>query len=514
MAYYPTAQDLRLLRQSNRTCAIQLEILDKNFAIIDRIDGLLIDDSYTVDAESDIRRTGSVTVHVANDMLLANPASYIWFQKYVRVRLGVLDEVEHDYSWKSIGVFLWDQATYTYDATSHTLTLNCLDLMANLTASYGSQISGYGTTIPVGSSIANAIRSTVTELGGAQDYSIDMDDQVVPYDLEFGTGAYPYDIVKELRDLYVGYESFFDDTRFVCRRYPTYASDQPVMTADILSPLVQSENITKNFAAVHNVTEVWGGTQDMTWSFSDTSMTFYDSIAITTQTSVPVQTGDYVTIQMPSDYQEGYQINYIWFRETSTETEQGIQYDGIHQSIPYKAGEWFVVVVNMEAKTFSYEGSLDEVAQIVAVNKLVSKNPSDISVIYGGETMTLLERDKLTEPTKNVSYTVDPATPFALDKIGERRQVLSGGEYANIYTVDLADQRAKYETWLASDMLDTISLTMIEVPWLEVNSKIEYRSFTTGETKTYLIKRKSGSISSCVMTIECVVFKPTYAWTN
>lgn len=135
-----------------------------------------------------------------------------------------------------------------------------------------------------------------------------------------------------------------------------------------------------------------------------------------------------------------------------------------------------------------------------AIVKLMSREP----------TQEEIERDLLVEPTENIDYVIDAESPYCVDKIGEYRQVLSGGEYDNITTDDLAMQRAKYENWRSTDLLDRISVVMVDIPWLDVNEKIEIPIQDT--VGTYVVKQKSGSSSEGTMTIQCVRFQPIYSW--
>ena len=92
------------------------------------------------------------------------------------------------------------------------------------------------------------------------------------------------------------------------------------------------------------------------------------------------------------------------------------------------------------------------------------------------------------------------------------RDVKHGGEYDAIYSDELATQRAKYDLWLASDLQETIQLECVEVPWLDVNQKIRYKSFRTGEEYEYIVLSKSGSTTGGTMSITCNKFKPLYSW--
>jgi hypothetical protein len=166
------------------------------------------------------------------------------------------------------------------------------------------------------------------------------------------------------------------------------------------------------------------------------------------------------------------------------------------------AGKSYVVkyITSGSSNYFYFQGEYE----ICAITKLVSKTPSAAKIAY----------DLLNEPTANISYIVNPDSPFCSDypDVGEIRQVLSGGEYENIYGEDLALQRAEYENWKSTDLLDTIELDMIFIPWLKVNQKIEYYSQSLGKAQVYLVKSISGSSSQDTMRVSCQKFQPLYPW--
>lgn len=506
--YNPTEADYAIINQSVRNINVRVELLDEHYSVIDRIDGVLISDNYTVDRSSDVRRTASLVFHVADDRFLVSEEKYVWFGKYMRLFYGLYSYVTHDYIWYRMGVYLWDQASYQYDATMNNLTLNCLDLMAGFTESYGGQLPGQSTKILAGSNIRNAMISTITQLGNVTDYRIDPMEGEVPYDLEYGCGTYPYQIITDLRDLYVGWETFFDDTQFVCQQYSIYNNDPIVLSADVFDPLVISETTTTNFASIKNVTEIWGA--NVKASFTATEVVYADSnyqLTIDAKDSTLVL-GDVIVFTADANCADSVSvsINSGSPIRVYNASMQPLKADDIMANVSY------AIKYLGDDIGFEFIGKSSDLYQVSAINKLVSKAPTEITVVFNSIEMSMYERDLIDEPSKNITYTIDPASPFAVDKIGERRRVLSDGEYAMVYSNDLASQRAVYETWQTTALLDTVSLTMVDIPWLDVNQKVQYRSLRTGETKTYRVNRKSGTIAGGTMTLELSVFQPTYSW--
>lgn len=147
---------------------------------------------------------------------------------------------------------------------------------------------------------------------------------------------------------------------------------------------------------------------------------------------------------------------------------------------------------------FYFEGEY----QICGIAKLMSREPTAEE-----------KAADAADSRQRISHTSSSRTlPYGVDQIGVIRKVCSGGEYSDIYSEDLALQRAEYELWLASDMKNEISLEMIEIPWLGVNQKIEYTPGITGEKTVYMVKSKSGSTTGGTMTINAVRFQPLYPW--
>ena len=122
------------------------------------------------------------------------------------------------------------------------------------------------------------------------------------------------------------------------------------------------------------------------------------------------------------------------------------------------------------------------------------------------------DKNKLSEKynCQNIYYSVEPSSPYCVEKIGERIQVLSGDDYDNIYSDELAVERAKWENWKKTRRQETISIDMIDIPWLDVNQKIEYTSHIDGKTGQYIVKSVTSGTSEGIMSVELMRFYPLY----
>ena len=193
MAYIPQQSNIDILRQGKRVTYSKIELLNKSFKVIDSLEGELIEDSYSVDADSDIRRTYNLTLAIRNSSFLVGNDKKIWFDKYIKVYIGLFSIRLRDVVYYPVGIYLFDSAGYKYDSSTKELTLSCVDRMAELTGDRNGKASGLSTKILAGASIHDSLVSTVSQLGKITKYRIDDVGKTVPYDLEFDTGTSVFD---------------------------------------------------------------------------------------------------------------------------------------------------------------------------------------------------------------------------------------------------------------------------------------------------------------------------------
>jgi hypothetical protein len=115
------------------------------------------------------------------------------------------------------------------------------------------------------------------------------------------------------------------------------------------------------------------------------------------------------------------------------------------------------------------------------------------------------------QPRAEIKET-NPESPFYVDgTVGDIRIVLSGGDYDNIPTSELALERAKWELYTRCRLLDSLQLTCIPIYWLDVNSLISITLPTETEPKLFIVKEISisGGVTG-VQTIQLMSFYNFY----
>lgn len=116
-----------------------------------------------------------------------------------------------------------------------------------------------------------------------------------------------------------------------------------------------------------------------------------------------------------------------------------------------------------------------------------------------------------------ISYDDNPASPFYVgdpigsSSVGRIRIVLYGGEYDNIYSDDLAQQRADFEIYQRSRLNDSISMETIPIPWMDANIVISHRFGQKQEPSKYIVKSFSVDYATGgTMTINAITWYPYY----
>lgn len=264
MSYIAQQSDIDILFQSNKIHYVKIQLLNNNYKTVEEIQGYTVDGNFSVDANSDIRRTINITLQVSNSSFILGADNEVWLDKYIRVYDGykyLRDQIVH---WYPCGIYVFDNSNKEYSLTSNTLALSCSDLMSKLTGSHGGEMSAESIVIPVNTNIRTAIKDIITGAGFTK-YLLtqvrDSEDNIrlTPYELTFSNGTSNYEIIKKLRDLYFTYETFFDEYgTFVFQNIPDCSSDSITINLDDYPELVISKSRNVDLTRVRNKITVWG----------------------------------------------------------------------------------------------------------------------------------------------------------------------------------------------------------------------------------------------------------------
>lgn len=507
---------INLLRSHNKKIKIRASLLDENYIRIETLTGRLQSISYDMQNDSDIRKTCSLTMSIPSKEQIELDFEKTWIKRVVELSCGIysdkfstndFDGTIRDtpgYVWYSLGRMLMSSGSTTYNATIQEVKLNLVDLMACMTQERGSQM---GTTniIYAGSNIKDAIEDFVELYAEYKFHDICAFEDTMPYDLSSEIGDYPIDFLKKILDLFPYYEMFYDNTgKFIVQEIPTKIGDPVDIGPSIIDDLIISENKNVDFAEIKNTTEIWG--RELSGDYVATDCvtdgvcynitidgTFENLVSGEKFTILPLTnsvTGQTMKIENTTAYQ-------IYTVNGAGTTYTPIEAGAMKASVPY--------VIRYFEEKFVLEGEL----QVRCIVQEIKEEPSSAAKAYYKQDTNCDNIEWVVNPDSAFGCWIDPSTGLIQ---GIKKQVLKDGEYENIYTTQLAFERAKYETWQKCRMQDTVEVEMILIPWMEINHKIQYTSPVTGEVGTWLVQGISYDFARWTMTVRAARFYPVYPW--
>ena len=443
-----TQNDYNIIKQRINERYIKLNILDFQYRTVDEISGNMLSCSVQCDADSDLRRSCSVSLVVRDNSFDIQSGGKIWLDKYIQVYIGLKNIYTQEIQWYNQGIYLIDAPTWRYDATNNTLTFSGLDLMSKLTGVRNGQLQGIPTVIKQGESVREAMIATLA-LGGFTKYVVsecanrDGTIQAVPYDIEIDQGGYVYDILSSLCDILPQYQIYFDvDGVFHYDLIPT-GNDEPVLiTDDIWGNILISENISTDFASVKNYIEVYGHTHDPE---------YYPSVINVSEAIITM------TIEALTDLNENDVIGFTPSSAVSGDIQLSVNSFGAKNLVDSNGAS----ITSLDANTY-----------------YVASYQSDGTWLFLGH-----------QQAQAIWSDMNPDSPFYVDgPVGVIREVLCGGDYENIQSDELALERAKLEIYWKCRLNDSIMLNVIPIPWLDVNIVVSHAPKNTTEEKQYIVK--------------------------
>lgn len=448
----PTQEEYNASRQRERKIYAKINLLNFNFQIVDSWENLVVGSpSFSINSESDIRRTCSLSLIPLDSSFDIAYGNKIWLDKYIQVYLGI--KYRNEIVYTNMGIYLINNPNRVYSAIDNTLSFEGLDLMSKLTGLRNGNLEGMEHIIPQGSNVRQVMISTLG-LAGFTSYAIEECPYSVPNDINISIGGTVYEILSNLRDIVPNYQIYFDvDGIFRYEKIPSGANEQIMVSDDLWNTNLISYSVNTSFETVKNVIEVFGKTHDIS-NYS-------------TSTTVSGNTYN-LTIEDVDILRNNLKIGFV---------------------IPSVINNSFVNIKinNLVGKTLKHENgtNVNPVTELVANTYYVAKyiQNGDYFLFMGEVTPYGLAQDE------------NPDSPFYINgTTGKIRIVLSGGEYDNIYMSSLAKERANWELYTRCKLQDNITLECVPIYWLDVNWLIEItlpNKYGNEETLQYIIKNIS-----------------------
>ena len=574
----PTQLEYNLSKQNTRIKYFKIVLLNYRFQNVGELTGDTIESpSFTIDANSDIRRTCSITFTPRDSSFDISQGNKIWLDKYVQVFVGQKDMRTNKIEYTNMGIYLINNPQRVYSVTDNTLTIQGIDLMAKLTGLRNGNLQGIPYLIPQGTNVRVAIIACL-EIAGFTKYVVDECEIDVPNDIKVDVGGTIYQLLVKLRDILPNYQMYFDvDGVFHYNLIPSGHNEQIMVDDDIWSVNLIDYQKSTDFESLKNSIEVFGKTHDIknyggqatveedTYKISLSGISKLNrNTKIGFNTSVDLGSTKKLSVTMSKNKIDN---SGNVTTETKTETYPIRTEKGV---VPTFKDENTYYVVKFVYGTDHWE--FTNVQQIENPNRAVINDntyivtDSSISNYTDGMTYTFrtpmtgcenvympyfqinslkkIEIHNTVKLRNDTTYTLKyfeaseydqekyfqfmgEVTPYAQIKeenpdspyyvggsVGEIRIVLSGGEYDNIYTSDLAFERAKWELYQRCRLLDNVTLNCVPIYWLDVNWLVEItlpNKYGTKEKELYIIKsiNINGGLSS-TQSITLMRYLPFY----
>lgn len=561
---YITEQQYSIVKQPYRELYCKVNLLNYQFQVVDDISGVVLSDTWTISATSDIRRTGTLVILPDNDEAYKIQAgSKIFLDKYVQVYIGIKDETTDEIVYNNMGIYLINNPTHTFDSTNNSITLQLVDLMAKLTGLRNGNLAGYEYQLKEGQDVKEIIVAVLAEVG-FNNYNIEIDEgdyQTIQFDMSVDGTATLYDILKTINEnQYINYQMYFDvDGIFHFNHIPS-GKDAPVMVDDdIWRYAYISHEVTTNYEDLKNDIVVLGKTHTASKYSSDCALnnhTFTMSSASVKREKNHIKLAFTTPENMtPTVDGEQYYLNLNNYGSYPLRTTLG--------SLHFKMlpNTYYVVrLQNFGRESLSLIGAqntttytlkkplpLDDMgvtasdivgwyvsALAKSLNEAITENAKIVSYDEQNLTITLsksINTDKawtgrlcyMYNPNTDETYwqfmgenqpraeikDENPSSPFYVNgSVGDIRIVLSGGDYDNISTNELAMERAQWELYTRCRLNDNLSLTCLPIYWLDVNWLVNITLPTENEAKPFIIKEIS--ISSGTTATQSVTLVSYY----
>lgn len=541
MPYIPSQNEISAVKQNVKDVYVKVELLTANMTIIDSLTGNLVSDSFSSDSNSIQRRSYTCNLVVSDHAQKINKSTIlseylvgkdnkIWIDKYIRVYYGIFSYRAKEILWWRIGTFTYVSANYTFGATECNLSLTCADKMCDYDGTKNGLIhqtkydditgeSAAGFKIPAvaqyetdssgnvlkdsnGNRIVkqyNKIRDSVIALlglAGITDYDVGYYPEgrdIVPYDLEFSGEVVYTTVWNALRDLYPSWEYFFDvDGRFIWRKIPTGKNESVAINDEIIDDIYVTENTSSSFAGIYNCTEVWGKTFTLTNEDRYANTSTYNASTNTYTITIPLIKKTGVTTGNNSPLSYFCQGDKIAFRVFNANT----------------AASPKLVIKGTDGTTISALPIVDSAGDALGARVLPTSSAGKICVFTYRQNIKEnlnIQGVYLNGQTQAYGYyeETNPDCPFSTVNIKKNvKRIIK----ETLFSDDLCYNQAEYETYKTCAMKDTITLTMLIVPWLEVNQKVSFTSKLTGITEQYMISNISWSTLDGTMTMSMYKF--------
>ena len=534
--------------------------------------------SFSINADSDIRRTCNVVLTPRDSSFDIKRGNKIWLDKYMQVFIGQKDIRNDNIEYTNMGIYLINNPQRVYSVTDNTLTFQGIDLMAKLTGLRNGNLEGMLHIVPQGTNVRVAIIATLEMAGFSRyvvdECEIDVPNDIK---IDIGGTVYQILAqLRNILPNYQIY--FDVNGVFHYNRIPSGKNEQVMVDDDIWKVNLVNYQKNTNFESLKNSIEVFGKTHDIKYYGGNASINndiYGITIAGLNELRKNVKIGFNTDVDLGSTKKLSVTTKKTRVNpstgEVTTETKTEVYPIKTEKGLvpTFKNKDTYYVVKFVQGVDHWEFTNVQEVEN--PTRAVISDNTyivNDSNIISYTDNMTYTFRTPMTgceniympyfrinnlkkleikntvKLRNDTTYTLKyiqaseqekekyfqymgEITPYAQIKeensnspfyvggtVGEIRETLSGGEYDNIYTSDLAMDRAKWELYRLCRIQDSVTLECIPIYWLDVNWLVNItlpNKYGQEELEQYIIK--SINVSSGIgatMSISMTKYYPYY----
>lgn len=532
MKYNITQYDKDLLTQESVDYKYRLFIVGKDRNVLDTLYGVRSIGSYNIDSESDARRTVSFTLYLDEYYRSASLESRLadWIGCDFELQIGIYSNRDDDYIWYPCGYYLITDANTSYNSLDNSLVCALSDWYSKFNGSRNGQVGGAPTiSIPnedengqpvtvrqttegILKSLAEIENYIVEDIGqfygmpqNNPDYEAyrakhpDWNQQ--PYDLNYQAGCTVSDILSEIRDFYPNCEMYFDVYGIFCfHLIPSCDRDPVLLDNHFLQSILiadDSEQVNYEIANIKNITEIFGADYDVD-RFSSLCSTSADTYVLSLEDYTSYSSGDIIAFVPDAANKDSMKISVNSLPAIPLYTEYSTAHVGTGTLSPGKT--YVFQIKKSEGNYVAYFlGQYQPHALCVLTN---DADDSSYSKSYFAQKYNCDER--------NITLRVEPDSPFSVQRLGEILDVKSSDEFENIISDSVAVENSIYYNKITSSVHDVVTITTKQIPFLDVNVKVEYQKQQEEKPAPYIIKSVSNETDSFISHITMYRFYPLY----
>ena len=316
---------------------------------------------------------------------------------------------------------------------------------------------------------------------------------------------------------------------------PSCENSTIVLTNDFLQSILiadSAESVSYDISSIKNVTEIYGKSYEAT-RYSDvesTSSTNGDSITYTIPLSLYERYVNGDIIRFTPDTTNNVDKTYITIQNANNNTSLNsipLYYEFTEKFVPaneLQIGNTYVFKISYiitsahpEGEYVAYYFGTYQPHALCYLTDGTDHSGDMVTLFKNTENEVTVERYseeffayKYNCDVKYVTKRIEQGSPFSVEKLGIIFDSKQGEEFDAIESNSVAVENSIYFNKKSSTTNDTITITTLMLPWLDVHIKVSYRKQQESDEHEYIIKSISHDLSALTTTITMYRFYPLY----